>query len=166
MSEAIVSSIPTDDTPFLPPVPNINTRIIWDRWIDTNGTALAPPTIETVGGPFRVPTYKTTVWAAAPKTASVNADAQVDTVGLWWAEVLIAGDLDMIGNAVVKISSPLLPGGSVTISVPAGTGPLNLGDAGVVVGSTTPAPLVIQGPVGPTGPAADLTVALALAIAL
>lgn len=152
-----IDLIPVDDTPFLPPVPQVNTRIIWDRWLYTDGTPVPPPTITIVGTPFRVPVASTTFFGGPSKQADRYSTPTNDTVGIWWAEVIITNDPDIVGTVAVTLTSSFLPGGSLTIQVPSGTTPLNVGNA-VIVNPPGPAPVVIQGPPGPsgaTGPAGD-----------
>lgn len=128
---------PTDDTPFFSPLPNVSTRIIWDRWIDTNGNAIPPPTITYTGGPYTNVTYQTTIWPADSKPASVPVTVDDTNVGVWFAEVLVADDPDLAGEVVIKISSPKISGGSIQIQVPYGVAPLHLGDALIVTGPAT-----------------------------
>src|SRR5215207_6913602 len=126
--------VPTDPTPFFPPYPNVSTRIIWDRWIDTDGKAVSPPTLSYVGGPYTSNLYQSTMWPAADKTATVPTTVTDDNVGLWWFEVIVSDDPDLTGEVVIKLSSPKISGGTILIQVPYGVPALHVGDALVVTG--------------------------------
>jgi hypothetical protein len=125
---------PVDPTPFFPPFPNVTTRIIWDRWIDTEGAAVEPPTMTYEGGPYTSNLYQSTMWPAKARTASTPSTPDATNVGLWWFEVIVSDDPDLTGEVVIKLSSSRISGGSVLIQVPAGESALHIGDALVVSG--------------------------------
>ena len=123
-----------DPTPFFAPLPNVSTRLIWDRWIDTNGLAVTPPTLSYQGGPYTSNVYQATLWPGAEMQAQVPGTVTADNVGLFWFEVIVYDDPDLTGEVIIKLSSPKISGGSVLIQVPFGTDPLHIGDALVVTG--------------------------------
>ena len=125
---------PVDPTPYFPPFPNVTTRIIWDRWIDTQEKAVDPPTLTYEGGPYTSNLYQATMWPAKAIAASTPSTVDDTNVGLWWFEVIVSDDPDLTGEVVIKLSSPKISGGSILIQVPAGVDPLHVGDALVVAG--------------------------------
>ena len=144
------SVVPTDDTPFVPGFPSVSTRVIYGQWIFTDGTGVTtPPTIEYSGGPFFLTVAQATMFAKS-KAAVVAAAVGDNTVGVWWAEVVVYDDPDLVGDVRVKISHPILPGGSIAIAVPMGDGPLNVANALAIQGSAGGL-MVIQGPPGVQG---------------
>jgi hypothetical protein len=144
--------VPPDDTPFVPGFPSVSTRVIYGQWIYTDGTGVAsPPTIEYSGGPFFLTVAQATMFAKS-KPAVVAAAVGENTVGVWWAEVVVYDDPDLVGDVRVKISHSILPGGSVTIAVPMGAGPLNVANALGIEGSAGGL-MVIQGQPGTQGTA-------------
>lgn len=128
--------IPVDDTPTVPGLPEVSTRVIFGQWIYTDGTAVTPPpTISYVNTPYLVTDVKARVFAEPSFSATALEQPTDDqgnpipgTAGIWYAEVLTQ-DADLFGDVAIKISHSALPGGSWTIKVPEGAAPLNIADA-------------------------------------
>jgi hypothetical protein len=127
--------VPGDSTPYVDGFPSVSTRIIYGQWIYTDGTGVVtPPVITYVGAPYFLNSAKATMFAKQ-QVANVASPAGSGTVGVWYAEVIVYDDPDLIGDVAVRISHSILPGGSITIAVPAGPDALNVANALQVAGT-------------------------------
>lgn len=123
------SVVPPDATPYVQGFPSFSTRIIYGQWIFTDGTGVSVlPLINYVGTPYFLSVPQVTMFAKQQNVALASAVGD-STVGVWWAEVLVHDDPDVVGDVQIRISHDLLPGGGVTIEIPAGEGPYNVGPA-------------------------------------
>lgn len=163
----MTSVVPTDTTPYVTGSPSASTRIIWDRWNYVDGSPITtPPRVSHLGAPYRLPAAKVTLFSK-DKIATLASAVGDDSQGVWWAEVIVFDDPDIIGKVTIRISHDVLPGGSITVVVPGGSDPINVGDlmtttdpgsnlmviAGPRGESGPPGPAGAPGPSGPTGPA-------------
>jgi hypothetical protein len=144
--------VPPDGTPFVTGFPSVSTRIIYGQWVFTDGSGIdTPPTIDYVGAPYYNNAASATMFAKR-QTATMASSVSDGTVGVWWAEVIVYNDPDLVGDVSIRITHPILPGASFIVAVPAGSTPLNVSNALAVSGSSGGL-LVIAGPKGDKGDA-------------
>lgn len=128
--------VPADATPFVTGFPSVSTRVIFGQWVYPDATGIdVPPTIEYLGAPYFLSVPAATLFTKKV-TATLAVSADPTYKGVWYAEVLVYDDPDVIGNVSIKISHPLIPNG-IVLAVPKGDGsPLNYVNALPVQGQT------------------------------